>query len=298
VKKVLIFGYAIPFTWDVTKQLPNYSRISRAGLGAFTPIQVLAPKVLGQAIAAVGLQAHYMVGNLPDLTVPVLSRGGKPGQLHQPVCGAGNVGLIQCAIASQVAADLALDEAELEVSLVAHHIHWVAPREPGYANDAPFLLRVCAKGQDVTAELGDPRQLMNTAINAHYENGAGFSSTTGILAARTALALLDESGASRTMHVPAPLGLPGGYPVRVNSEGVALNLPQDWGQAEATQAMEAAQTRDGVARIGDDGTVYFADYACEVLKEELGVDLPRSMTFEDIEAVAQAQMDVLRNRLN
>jgi hypothetical protein len=187
VKKVLIFGYAIPFTWDVTKQLPNYSRISRAGLGAFTPIQVLAPKVLGQAIAAVGLQAHYMVGNLPDLTVPVLSRGGKPGQLHQPVCGAGNVGLIQCAIASQVAADLALDEAELEVSLVAHHIHWVAPREPGYANDAPFLLRVCAKGQDVTAELGDPRQLMNTAINAHYENGAGFSSTTGILAARTAL---------------------------------------------------------------------------------------------------------------
>jgi hypothetical protein len=51
VKKVLIFGYAIPFTWDVTKQLPNYSRISRAG-------QVLAPKVLGQAIAAVGLQAH------------------------------------------------------------------------------------------------------------------------------------------------------------------------------------------------------------------------------------------------
>ena len=33
----LVINYAIPITWDASKRLPNYDRISAAGLGAFTP---------------------------------------------------------------------------------------------------------------------------------------------------------------------------------------------------------------------------------------------------------------------
>lgn len=297
VQPDLVVNYAIPFTWDVTKRLPNYDRISRAGLGAFTPLQVLTPMVVGRAIAQAGLGARFMVGNLPDLTVPILTRGAPADRLRHPVCGAGNVGLIQAAIASQVCRDREADLAELEVSLVAHHIHWVAPREPGYANDAPFMLQVRAGGVDITPDLGDPRELMNRAIRNHYEDGAAFSSTTGILAARAALALLDESGEFRRLHVPAPRGLPGGYPVRVNNKGIRLDLPEEWSLTEAIAVMESAQQRDGVQRIGEDGSVYFADYAKDILKEELGLELPGHMAFEDIEAVAREQMRVLQQRL-
>lgn len=34
----LVINDAIPITWDASKRLPNYERISAAGLGAFTPI--------------------------------------------------------------------------------------------------------------------------------------------------------------------------------------------------------------------------------------------------------------------
>jgi hypothetical protein len=84
--------------------------------------------------------------------------------------------------------------------LIAHHIHWVAPREPGYPNHAPFLLKVLCDGEDITENLGDLRALMNRSIVQCYESGAGFSSTTSLLAAQLVLALLDDSVTQHTMH--------------------------------------------------------------------------------------------------
>lgn len=144
----LVINYAIPITWDATKRLPNYARVSRAGLGAFTPVQVCAPRVIGEAMANTGVSAHYMVCNLPDITVPVLCGYADNAPQARPLCGAGNVGLIETAVHTQVANETGTDASAITVSLVAHHIHWVAPREPGYLNDAPFLLKVTANSSD------------------------------------------------------------------------------------------------------------------------------------------------------
>ena len=57
----LVINYAIPITWDATKRLPNYARVSAAGLGAFTPLQVCAPLTVGRAIAASSAEPAYMV---------------------------------------------------------------------------------------------------------------------------------------------------------------------------------------------------------------------------------------------
>lgn len=294
----LVINYAIPITWDATKRLPNYDRISRAGLGAFTPIQVCAPRVIGQAIAHSAPGALYMVGNLPDITVPVLcGYAGIAGQAR-PICGAGNVGLIETAIHSQAARELGLPYTDVQVSLVAHHIHWVAPREPGYRDDAPFLLKVEAAGVDVSDSLGDSRALMNRAITENYEADASFSSTTGILASRVALALLDNSGQQKRMHVPAPNGLHGGYPVSVGGGTIELALPPEWSAGRTERAMMEAHQRDGLDRIAADGTVHFAQYARDVLKQETGFDLPAVVGPGDMEAVGEAQIKLLNCLLN
>ena len=34
----IVVNYAIPFTWDAAKQLPNYEQISRARLGSFASL--------------------------------------------------------------------------------------------------------------------------------------------------------------------------------------------------------------------------------------------------------------------
>ena len=72
-------------------------------------------------------------------------------------------------------------------------------------------------------ELEALREQMNRGAQAFYESGAAFSSTTGILASRVAMALLDRSGATHHLHTPAPNGLPGGYPVEISNGEISLN---------------------------------------------------------------------------
>ncbi|MEH6593379.1 MAG: NAD-dependent epimerase/dehydratase family protein [Halioglobus sp.] len=293
-KPDLVINYAIPITWDATKRLGNYARISEAGLGAFTPIQVLTPLKVGQAIVESGIQTQYMVGNLPDITVPLITGLARKRSVHQPVSGAGNVGLNQVAMRRQISLERSVDFDDVELSLVSHHIHWVAPREPGYSNEAPFLARVVIKGADVTEELGDLRALMNRGVMNHYESDASFSSTTGILATQVALALLDESDCVHRLHAPAPNGLPGGYPVAIANGEMAVDLPDGWQLNDAITAMKACHRLDGVEAIDEDGAVHFTHKAQSISREELGFDLPGVMNPAEIEEVAQAQIAAVK----
>ena len=293
----LVVNYAIPITWDATKRLPNYKRISAAGLGAFTPIQVYAPWVIGRAIRALGIDCKYLVGNLPDITIPVLHG---LSHTHRPLCGAGNVGLISSAIRRLASLQLGVPDADIQVDLVAHHIHWVAPREPGYAQDAPFLLRVRRSGEDLAGQLwqDDGREFMNRAITSCYEPGAGFSSTTGMLAAKVAMALMDESGRCQQLHTPAPEGLPGGYPVNICRGSVEPQLPLCWTLDEAREAMIQAQGMDGVTSIEANGSTHFSQQARDILKQELDFELPAIVPEGDLEAVARAQIKCVRQRFS
>lgn len=289
----LVINYAIPITWDAAKRLPNYSAISAAGLGAFTPIQVLTPLKVAEAIAMSGVDARYMVGNLPDITIPIINSIAARRPLTPALCGAGNVGLNQVAMRHQAAVDLDLALEDVEVSLVSHHLHWVAPREPGYSNEGPFMAQVRAKGEDVSSRFPDLRELMNDGVRNHYESDASFSSTTGILAARVAMALLDDSATAYALHVPAPNGLPGGYPVKIVRGEIEIDLPQTWRLEDATAAMGQCNTLDGVDSIAADGSVRFTDLARSILSAHVHFELPERMRPDDIESVAEAQIQAM-----
>ena len=292
----LVINYAIPITWDATKRLSNYARISAAGLGAFAPVQVITPLKVAEAIRDSGIKTSYMVGNLPDITIPIINAIAQRSGFQAALCGAGNVGLNQVAMRSQAAFELGVAFDQVDVSLVSHHVHWVAPREPGYSNEGPFLARVTQAGKDVTSEFDDLRLLMNEGVRCHYESDASFSSTTGILASRVAMALLDDSGEVHRLHTPAPNGLPGGYPIRVQHGQIEVSLPQEWELADAIAAMEHCHTLDGVQSIQSDGAVHFTDLACSILKSELDFDLPSIMNTGDIETIARAQIEALTEK--
>ena len=293
-KPDLVINYAIPITWDAAKRLPNYSAISAAGLGAFTPIQVLTPLKVAQAIHDSGIKTPYMVGNLPDITIPIINGIAQGGTVQSALCGAGNVGLNQIAMRHQAALELAANFDDVDVALVSHHLHWVAPREPGYSNKGPFLAAVSLAGEDISARFNDLRELMNEGVRRHYEADASFSSTTGILASQIAMALLDETGATHRLHAPAPNGLPGGYPVEIRLGEINVSLPKQWSLDDAVAAMADCHTLDGVASIVADGTVAFTDLAQEILRDEVGFDLPSKMPPHDIETVAREQIDCMR----
>lgn len=294
----LVINYAIPITWDATKRLPNYESISAAGLGAFTPIQVLAPLAVGRAIASSGIETKYMVGNLPDITVPIITAIAASDSVVRPLAGAGNVGLNQVALRRQVAIEREVAFGQVEVSLVSHHVHWVAPREPGYSNEGPFLAAVSIAGVDVSDSFDDLRELMNRGVRNHYESDAAFSSTTGILASKLVLALLDDSVTEHRVHAPAPMGLPGGYPLRIRNGAIELDLPAHWPLEQAIAAMEFCHTLDGVQAIAKDGTVAFTEKARGILRSEIGFELPAVMAPGDIEEVARSQIAALSSLMH
>jgi hypothetical protein len=296
-KPNIVVNYAIPFTWDAARKLSNYDQISRAGLGAFAPAQVLAPMIIAKALATSDIDAKLIVGNLPDITIPIIYGLKKHNNLIQPIAGAGNVGLIEVAIKHQISIDRKVSVNELSIFLVAHHIHWVAPREPGYRNDAPFLLKVAYKGKDITTELGDLRKLMNRAIVNCYEPGAGFSSTTALLAAKLVLSLLDDEGLKQLLHVPAPNGLPGGYPVTIQDGVININLPSEWSQSEAETFMKRAHQRDGIDEIANDGSIHFNAESVDILKNELGINLPDIVKPSDLETVAKEQIRIAQDAI-
>ena len=158
-KPNLVVNYAIPFTWDAAKKLPNYEEISASGLGAFAAVQALAPKIIGQVMAKSNPSIPFVVGNLPDITIPIIHGLATQIDLVKPIAGAGNVGLIESALKETIAKELDLKINELTLYLVCHHVHWVVPREPGYPNDAPFMLKVVHNNQDITDKLGDLREI-------------------------------------------------------------------------------------------------------------------------------------------
>lgn len=292
----VVVNYAIPFTWDAAKKLDNYPEISRAGLGAFSAIQVLAPRVIARSLALSGISALFIVGNLPDITVPIICGTGTHLELVEPICGAGNVGLIEAGLRHQIAIERSLRAEDLRISLVAHHIHWVAPREPGYRNDAPFLLKVFQGEDDVTSQLGDQRELMNRSIVNGYEPGAGFSSTTARLAAENIIALLGSQPCR--LHVPSPNGLPGGYPVIVKNGVITLDLPAEWPEIQAVETMQQAHKCDGIDKIGADGSIYFNPESVDIIRKEMGFSLPLVVSPTDLDSVAREQIAAARRSIS
>lgn len=262
---------------------------------------MLTPLQVGRAITVAGLgHIPYVVGNLPDITVPTITgiastaSPASAGSPAAPRCGAGNVALNQVAFRSQVARDLGVAYEAVEVKLVSHHVHWVAPREPGYSDEGPFFAQVKVDGTDVTDRFDDLREVMNRGVRNHYESGAAFSSTTGTLAARVALGLLDDTGSEHRLHAPAAKGLPGGYPIRIKGGEITVDLPDGVTLDEAVAAMEHCHTLDGVASIGSDGTVAFTDEAQTIVRAETGFELPATMAPGDIEAVAADQIAIMQ----
>jgi len=81
------------------------------------------------------------------------------------------------------------------------------------------------------------------------------------LSAAAALPLLRAllGGPPVRVSTPAPMGLPGGWPVRVSANEIALDLPPGTDRDEVIAFQWQCAKRDGIDRIDDEGTVYFTE---------------------------------------
>ena len=104
---------------------------------------------------------------------------------------------------------------------------------------------------------------------------------TASSAAAITLAMANDSG--DIMHAPAPEGLPGGYPVRIDKNGGKVILPKGLSLKEAIRVNEEGQRYDGIEKIDQNGTVTYAEKSVAIMKEMIGYDC-KVMKLEETEA--------------
>ncbi|MEV2271297.1 hypothetical protein [Nonomuraea africana] len=210
------------------------SLVKHAGFGLTLPFQAELALRAGRALAAVRPAAWFVNACFPDAVNPVLAATGVP-----VLCGVGNVGLLAASL--QAALDLP-DQRRLHV--LAHHAHLHAPHGPDEPDgaDEPDEAMAWLDGEPV-AGTGKLLAAQRAADRAELNH------VTGLSAATLVLGLL--SGAQTDTSLPGPLGLPGGYPVRLTGARLELRLPAGLALEDAVAFNQRCAIRDGVVVDGE-----------------------------------------------
>jgi hypothetical protein len=254
-------------TWWLPDLLPPVKSqlIKGAGFGVWLPVHSLLTVKLMQALEKCVYDGLVLTAPFPDVANCMLARMGLA-----PTCGVGNLGEIVPKVRLLAARRL---EAELEgvsVTLVAHHaLQRYAMWQPE-GDPPPYFLRVELDGEDVTE-----------AVRADELLFAQFPVARGrvihfLTAATTVNLLRALSLKERTfLHVPAPNGLPGGYPVWASSSGVDPCDIEGLPLGDAIAINERSHRYDGIESIEPDGTVVFRSESAAIFRDELGYDCER-----------------------
>jgi hypothetical protein len=218
--------------WESTRAPSAWTTlISRVGFGITLPFQSAVAVEAALAIVQVDSAALLINACYPDAVNPLLRALGLP-----IFCGVGNVTLL----AGSIRHALELRPAD-RLRVLAHHRHLRAPSLP--ANEALAWY--------------DGRQVSNVSELLIRQRGtarAELNAIHGHAAAQLLGGLLE--GTEIHDNLPGPLGLPGGYPVRIVGRRIELDLPPSISVAEAMDANRGWSEEDGVY-VSADGGVYF-----------------------------------------
>ncbi len=270
-------------------QLPAH--VARVPYGAWVPLQVTLVRQLMQARATAGITAPVVALPYPDAVGPVLAGVGLAPQL-----GAGNVLEIAAKLTALAAQQHNTPREHVQVQLVAHHatqriafsaFRTLAGTEP--RTPAPFIARISIDGRPLAPET------VHAYFNAPYPLPPGRA--VHALTAAATVATIDalRSRTPRLLHVPAPGGRPGGYPVTVSRTGVKLNLPNGVTEADAIAVNAVAARWDGIEQIAANGTISFTPAASHEIERALGLRLEQ-ITVEQHPAIADQLAARLRHR--
>jgi len=225
----------------------------------------LAPMLrLRDAWAKSELSAPWVAASEPDLVNAILHLTG-----IGPTAGSGGIALCVPRIRFLAAQAAKAPVQEITVRLVASASLADCMAGEGSSKDwPPFMLKVTWHGQDITLAVRDKLKAKVPPIAEADHARIAASAVLDVLAA------LGDDGV-HDLHVPAPNGLVGGYPAKINRRGAEVDLPAAWDLEHAIGINATALAHDGVAALDKDGGVAFTDRAIVALQTLLGERIER-----------------------
>ncbi len=229
---------------------PITHALSAGGIALQTPTQLPALLNVMRCVRDLGLQVPFANISMPDIAHAILNKLDLT-----PDIGLGNVSILHLRARAALRAEKSHPHAEQEplLRLVGHHHHVYGVMQAVPPEDPSLSVRVyvddAAERNDTLAYRGHP-----------FPTGPIYNVITAASAMPVLEALLPD-GSDLRFSAPAPAGLPGGYPVRVQNKKVSLDLPDGIDLNDAIAFNQTMSAMDGLEAIDDDGTVHFTEKA-------------------------------------
>jgi len=272
----LVYQSACTFSWYMLYQLPSQMKSALDEHMAWIyHLMFLLPYRLSLAMKQAGLigKIPYVQASFPDVVNVVLHNLGMT-----PTAGIGNIGNVISQVRSSAARRLGEPVRDVDVNAVFAHRVAVDFRRTKSFKGLPRFVKLYVRGVDVTERVGLDEPWPEVPSLIYGREGSGlFGAESGT---RMIKALLYDT--NEIMHAPGPNGLPGGYPVRVNSKGVQVLLPEGLTMDQAIRINMEGNRLEGVEEIRPDGTVVFTDEFNEMTKRVLGFDC-KSVKVSEVE---------------
>lgn len=274
----IIFNATTLHSWWIITQLPAdaYRRIDRARGGVWTPMHLVLIRRLMMAVREAAFEGVVVNASYPDVTNAALAAEGL-----SPTIGIGNIANAVPGIRLAAAHLLGRDPAIVDVRFFAQH--YVSYRMPstGSTDGAPYHLTIYADGKEVGQDRLSHEEVFKH-VAGRFRRVKGLAGQSVTASSATSVLLAFAEGRERVVHAPGPLGLVGGYAVRIAPDGLSLALPEGLSAERAIEINSQCQRYDGIAGIDTDGTVRYTDEAAGVMREELGYDCP-AMALDECE---------------
>ncbi len=256
-----------------------YKRLERAKIGPWLPNHLATTRAVMRAVATSGTRAPVVNASFPDGVNPALATVGLT-----PLVGGGNIANLIPTLQRSCAKTLGVDRGDLMLRFAAHHVACNSISSTGTPDPAPYALSVLHHGCEVASEMD--HEALFASVVGDFRRVRGVAgqivAASGVVAVVVALLDFDQT---RTIHVPGPNGLPGGYPAQVGAGRVELDCAGSFDETKAISVNNAGALVEGIEAIRPDGTVVFAEPEMAVMTETIGYHC-REMRVDDVDLVA------------
>ncbi|WP_225040475.1 hypothetical protein WGT02_35450 (plasmid) [Rhizobium sp. T1470] len=141
----------------------------------------------------------------------------------------------------------------------------------GGTDGAPYHLTIYADGAEVPAAEID-HTILFSHVAGRFRRVKGLAGQSVTASSATAMLHAVASRSGQVVHGPGPLGLVGGYPIRVSPTGFLVDLPPGLTLDEAIDINRRCQRYDGIESVDDDGTIRMTEASSKIMREVIGYD--------------------------
>ncbi|MDE6709886.1 MAG: saccharopine dehydrogenase NADP-binding domain-containing protein [Oscillospiraceae bacterium] len=265
----------------------KYGSISWANVrayGIWSPLAIRFTKNIMEACGNADTNAVVINTSYSDAVIPWLKSAGKA----YPDFGSGNLNHLVPRLKFAAAEILGVNDYwNVDVMFAAGHFHDVCISKEGQTEgvDLPLKIYYNGKEQDISHEklfagckiampVDQTRNMMNASSN--------YNIITAIINAI-------RTKEDQKLFIPGFDGNIGGYPVTVGYRNGKLNAFIDesvFSFEEMNKADRASMALDGIEDIIN-GKLIYTDALIEKAKKAFGAELPKEVSFEDIEKTAE-----------